>query len=128
MSTIGVDIVEYYIKLHNKKYVLFLYDTAGEEQFRTITKQYYKNADGAIFVFDLTNEKSFKDIEYWYNAYKELKEKVIGVLIGNKSDIEDETRVIKYEDAKLFAKKYGLEYFEVSAKPINILKKQLLHF
>ena len=95
-------------------------------KFRTITKQYYKEADGAIFVFDLTNEKSFKDIEYWYNSYKELKEKVIGVLIGNKSDIEDETRVIKYEDAKLFTEKYGLEYFEVSAKTDKYIKKAIV--
>ena len=126
MSTVGVDIVEYYVKLHNKKYELFLCDTAGEEIYRALTKQYYKNADGAIFVFDLTNEKSLEDIEFWYNSYKELKEEVIGVLIGNKSDIEDETRVIKYENAKSFAEKYGLKYFEVSAKTDKYIKKAIV--
>ena len=126
IATVAADIVKYYVKLHNKKYELFLCDTAGEEIYRALTKQYYKNADGAIFVFDLTNEKSLEDIEFWYNSYKEQKEKVIGVLIGNKSDIEDETRVIKYEDAKLFAEKYGLEYFEVSAKTDKYIKKAIV--
>ena len=126
ITTVSANFVTYYVKLHNKKYELLLCDTAGEEKYRTLTKQYYKKADGAIFVFDLTNEKSLEDIEFWYNSYKEQKEKVIGVLIGNKSDIEDETRVIKYEDAKLFAEKYGLEYFEVSAKTDKYIKKAIV--
>ena len=126
ITTVSANFVTYYVKLHNKKYELFLCDTAGEEIYRALTKQYYKNADGAIFVFDLTNEKSLEDIEFWYNSYKEQKEKVIGVLIGNKSDIEDETRVIKYEDAKLFGEKYGLKYFEVSAKTDKYIKKAIV--
>ena len=61
----------------------------------------------------------------WYKLYQENKGKVVGVLIGNKSDIIDEERIVKYEDAKQFAKEYGLEYFEGSAKKDKYIKKAM---
>ena len=56
------------------------------------------------------------------------KKKVVGVLIGNKSDINNEEREVDFEKAEKFAKEHGLKYFEGSAKNENILRKQLFHF
>ena len=74
-----------------------------------------------MFVFDISDKKSFKDLkEKWIELYKDAKENIVGVLIGNKCDSK---RQVNYDKAKNFAKDHGLEYLEISAKlDINVKK------
>ena len=121
--TIGLDISKpYYIKYKKQKYKLFFYDTGGQEKNINITKNYLKLSDGILFVYDVSDEKSFYDLETWYNLYKNEKENVIGLLIGNKCDA---VRKVKYEEAKKFAEHHGLVYIETSAKLDKGVKKAL---
>ena len=76
-----------------------------------------------LFVYNLSDKNSFEELEMWYELYKKQKRKVIGVLIGNKSDIK---REVDYEKAKSFADEHELEYFESSAKLDKKIKKAIV--
>ena len=127
MSTIGVNCVtkNVTIKLDNnesKEIKLKIWDTAGQERFKSISVQYIKNCLGILLVYAIDNEKSFENIETWM---KEVEEKSSNknmclVLIGNKCDME-EKRMIKKEQGEKLAQRYGLKFFECSAKKgINV--------
>ena len=124
-TTIGIQSLIYYIIYDLKKYKLSLWDTGGQENFNALTKNYLRNADGVIFVFDLSNEESFDDLENWYELYKNEKgeEKINGVILGNKSDL---IRQVDYEDAEKYAKEKYLKYFETSAKLDKSIKKSII--
>ncbi|KAF3844760.1 hypothetical protein F7725_007923 [Dissostichus mawsoni] len=83
---------------------------AGQERYQTITKQYYRRAQGIIFVYDITSESSFQHLMKWVVC----PDKVQRVLIGNKSDEELSRQVTKDQGSKL-AETYGMEFFETSA-------------
>ena len=129
--TIGVYLSDpYYIKYKKQKYKLFLYDTGGqeknitmirgEEELSNITPNYLKLSDGVIFVYDVSDKESFYKLEFWYNLYKKEKEKINGLLIGNKCDCE---RKVNYDEGKKFAIEHGLAYMETSAKLDKGVKK-----
>ncbi|XP_007904819.1 ras-related protein Rab-27A [Callorhinchus milii] len=95
---------------------LQLWDTAGQERFRSLTTAFFRDAMGFLLIFDLTSEQSFLNVRNWMSqlqmhAYCENPDIV---LCGNKSDLDDQ-RVVKEEEAKELAEKYGLSYFETSA-------------
>lgn len=95
---------------------LQLWDTAGQERFRSLTTAFFRDAMGFILLFDLTNEQSFLNVRNWISqlqihAYCENPDIV---MCGNKCDLEDQ-RAVKEEEAKEFAEKYGIPYFETSA-------------
>jgi len=115
--TVGVDFkVKTVVLTNNLKVDLQIWDTSGEERFRTITKQYYRDAAGIVLVFDVTNEKSFNDLTQWVDEiYSTGKRNVSIVLIGNKADLVSE-RVVSYERANQFASRKNIEYYEASAK------------
>ena len=120
LSTTGLELNVYYIKYKNKKYKLIMNDTAGQERYKAITKSLLRGKDGVLFIYDISDEKSFNDLKSWYDLYKEENDNVVGLLIGNKCDCE---RKVNEEDAKKFADEHGLKYIETSAKlDINIKK------
>ena len=93
-----------------------IWDTAGQERFKTITSSYYKGAHGLILVFDLTDRQSFLDLDNWLvEIEKHASERVVKMLIGNKSDLEG-ARTVSYEEAFNYAKCNGMKYIETSAK------------
>ena len=102
----------------NKKVNLSIWDTCGQEKFRTVTRQYYRDTQAILLVFDLTDEKSFDDLQSWYEeAVEYINEiKCIFFLFGNKSD-EKEKIIINEKDVKNFMRKNQKikKYFEVSA-------------
>ncbi|XP_069766737.1 ras-related protein Rab-27A [Narcine bancroftii] len=103
---------------------LQLWDTAGQERFRSLTTAFFRDAMGFLLLFDLTNEQSFLNVRNWISqlqmhAYCENPDIV---LCGNKCDLEDQ-RVVKEEDAKELAEKYGLPYFETSAATASNVNK-----
>lgn len=95
---------------------LQVWDTCGQERFRTITRQYYRDANGILLVFDVTNKKSFNDLETWLDDIKSYaQENRCVLLVGNKADLKAQ-RVIDVSRAMNFAAKHGIGYVEVSAK------------
>lgn len=99
---------------------LTVWDTCGQEKYRAITRQYFKDAHGIVLVYDVNNEKSFKGLSLWLNEINNnLKKDVSIVLVGNKIDLDD--RKISKEEGNEFASKNGMIYVETSSKEgINI--------
>ena len=122
--TIGLEVsVPYFVKYKGQKYKLFFYDSGGQEKFmESLPKSYMRKSDGVLFVFDLTNKQSFEDLEEWYEIYKNEKEYVVGVLLGNKCDMPSQ---IDQKEIKKFAKEHEFEYLETSSKLDKKIKKAI---
>ncbi|KAI8325571.1 GTP-binding protein SAS1, partial [Martensiomyces pterosporus] len=116
ITTIGIDFKIRTIELDGKRIKLQIWDTAGQERFRTITTAYYRGAMGILLVYDVTDERSFNNIENWYrNIEQHASEGVNKILIGNKCDIEERRAVPKEKGQKL-AEELGIKFLETSAK------------
>ena len=113
ITTIGVDNKYKEIIYNNMKINLNIWDSSGQEIYRSITKSFYRNADGIIFVYDVTNAKSFANLKDWLISTEEYQCKKI--VVGNKIDLGDK-RVIKKERIEQFAKEKNIQCFETSAK------------
>nr|XP_033779469.1 ras-related protein Rab-13 [Geotrypetes seraphini] len=116
ISTIGIDFKIRTVDIEGKKIKLQVWDTAGQERFKTITTAYYRGAMGIILVYDITDEKSYENIQNWMKSIKEnASAGVERLLLGNKCDIENK-RKVPMERAEKLAKEYGIRFFETSAK------------
>ena len=114
--TLGVEFMTKIVTTENHRIQLQLWDTAGQELFRSVTRGYYRGSAGALLVFDLTNRDSFENIGRWLQDIKDVaRPDVVTLLLGNKSDLE-EKRAVKKEEAEAFATAHGMQYFETSAK------------
>ena len=136
LATVGLD---YYTKqemINDITVLVKLWDTAGQERFKALTPNYFRNAEGVVLAYDVTNSESFDNLKFWINSIKSnLCEKNIFIpiiIIGNKIDMEG-MRDITKEDASKFAKENNYKYFETSAKTgqgvdeaIRDLVKQIL--
>ena len=115
-STIGVEFGAKNIQLNEKIYRIQIWDTAGQENFRSITRAYYKNSACACIVYDITQRNSFENIKSWIEDCKKQSPKTVFlILIGNKKDLEDK-RQISYDEGEEFARKNNMLFFETSAK------------
>ena len=94
-----------------------IWDCCGQEVYRSLVTSFYRNAEVCLLVYDVTNEESFKNIENWVNDVKAQKtdELIHFILIGNKSDLENERKISK-EAGNKFAEENGMKFVEVSAK------------
>ena len=122
ISTIGLDYRLKSMKLKNGKNVkLQIWDTAGQDRFRAITKNYYKGANGIILIYDVTNSKTYDNVKTWVSQIREeASPNTIVYLCGNKIDMED-LRILKTEDGVKLAEEFGFPFKETSAKEgINI--------
>ncbi|XP_068934343.1 ras-related protein Rab-13 isoform X1 [Petaurus breviceps papuanus] len=116
ISTIGIDFKIRTIDIEGKKIKLQVWDTAGQERFKTITTAYYRGAMGIILVYDITDEKSFENIQNWMKSIKEnASAGVERLLLGNKCDMEVK-RKVQREQAEKLAREHGIRFFETSAK------------
>ena len=115
--TVGVEYKVKSLKLDPYTHVnLKIWDTCGEEKYRTITRQYYRNSNGVVLVFDLTNKNSFDKLSGWLNDIKEYgPNDICIILVGNKSDVQDR-KLSLFEEGKKLAMNYKMPYIEVSAK------------
>ncbi|XP_066480746.1 ras-related protein Rab-44 [Tiliqua scincoides] len=114
-ATIGMD---YRIKnffVDNKCFALQLWDTAGQERYHSVTKQFFRKADGVVLMYDITSEYSFANMRYWLSCIQEgAGDGVIILPLGNKTDCIAERRV-STEDGEYLAKEYALPFYECSA-------------
>ena len=114
--TIGVEFGTRMIEVDGRKIKLQLWDTAGQESFRSITRSYYRGAQGALLVFDITKRQSFLHLQSWLEEVRRQGTDNMSVLVvGNKTDLVD-SREVTREEAELFASNNGLRYVETSAK------------
>ena len=116
LTTIGVEFGAKNIEINKKIFKIQIWDTAGQENFRSITIAYYKNSVCALIVYDITNRSSFENIISWIEDCKGQSPKSIFIiLVGNKNDLENE-RQVSYEEGLEFAKNNNIVFFETSAK------------
>ncbi len=114
--TIGVEFGSNNVLIDDKVYRIQIWDTAGQENFRSITRAYYKNSACALIVYDIARRSSFESISSWIEDCKNSSPKsVYMVLVGNKSDLE-ENREVSEEEGRELAEKNGMIFFETSAK------------
>ena len=115
-ATIGVEFGTKVISLNNLKYKLQIWDTAGLETFKSITRSYYRGAYGCLLVYDTTCRDSFESITYWLNDIKaHCNTEIVVALVGNKVDRVKDCEVTTAEGEE-FAKANNLLFFETSAK------------
>ena len=115
-TTIGVEFGSKNIIIKEKIYRVQIWDTAGEETFRSITRSYYKNSVCAFVVYDVTNKNTFSNVKNWVDdCKKQTPKNVILILVGNKIDLEDK-REVSFEEGENFAKDNSMLFYETSAK------------
>ena len=104
------------ITINNKEYVLNLWDTIGQEKFRSLTKIFIKDSKIVLLVYDITVLKTFKELDYWYKIIHDIlgDEPVVGIC-GNKQDLISQEQV-KEEDAKKYAEEKNIPFKLTSAK------------
>ena len=119
-ATIQANFKSKIVNVNNATYAkLNIWDTCGNEKFRAITRQYYKDVNGLILVYDITNKNSFDSIDSWVEDIKNCApENFVVILVGNKSDLADK-RQVSFQEGKQKADKYGYLFNEVSAKDGN---------
>ena len=117
IPTIGVDFTRKFIELNNRTYQIQIWDTSGQERFRPIIKTYFQDTTCVLVVYDITNRKSFDNVTTWIEDYKNImsSEKILIILVGNKSDLNDK-RQVSTEEGQDLADKFGILFFEISAK------------
>merc|ERR1712228_999369 len=114
--TIGVEFGARMITIDGKQIKLQIWDTAGQESFRSITRSYYRGAAGALLVYDISRRETFAHLTRWLEeARQNGNENMTIMLIGNKSDLESR-REVKREEGEAFAREHGLVFMETSAK------------
>jgi len=118
LATVGLDFFKKDEVFNGKTIRIKIWDTAGQERYKSLTQGYFRNAEGIMIVYDVSNLVSFENLKYWIQSIKTHididKGEVPAIIIGNKIDIFE--REVKKEDAEAFAKEEGFKYFETSAK------------
>ena len=113
--TVGLDFQSIPIVIDEQSVTLLLYDTAGQEKFRSLIPLYTNEANIILLIYDISNIDSFNNIGKWYDSLNNInKEEVIFALVGNKSDL-DYNRKVKKEEAEKYANDHHYIFMEVSA-------------
>ena len=115
-ATIGVEFGAKNLDINKKTYRIQIWDTAGQENFHSITRSYYKNSVCAMVVYDITSRKSFDNVLNWIEEVQNNSSKtILIVLVGNKIDLK-ENRDISFDEGKELANRNGIIFMETSAK------------
>uniref|UniRef100_A0A8D8SIK4 Ras and EF-hand domain-containing protein n=1 Tax=Cacopsylla melanoneura TaxID=428564 RepID=A0A8D8SIK4_9HEMI len=121
-STLGVDFQMKTIRVDERNVALQLWDTAGQERFRSMTKNYFRRADGVMLLYDVTNERSFNSVKNWVEAVEEVTEHAIPIAIcANKVDLRADAQAkgikcVEREVGQKLAEQYGAIFMETSSK------------
>lgn len=104
------------MEIDGKATNLQVWDTAGQETFRSIARSYYRGAAAALLIYDVTNRASFNHLGEWLQEIREYgSPEVVVIVIGNKIDL-DHQRNVSREEGETFARDNGLVFIETSAK------------
>ena len=116
-------------KINDKLIKVKIWDTAGQEQYKALTKNFYRNSDGVIIIYDVTNKSSFEKVQEWVQSigeYTDSEKNIQKVLVGNKIDL---SREVTTEEGQKLAEMYEIPFFESSAKEnigINDFMKKII--
>ena len=121
INTVGFDIQIKFLNINNKKIKLQISDTAGQERYRIVSKNFFNASEGFIIVYDITKRESFVNVNNWVEQIKEIAPNYSkSIIFGNKCDLK-EMRDIDINEGKELANKFNFKFFETSAKEgINI--------
>ena len=115
-ATIGLDFHSKNITIHDQDVRLIIYDTAGQEKFRSLIPMYIREAQIILFIYDISDKESFDSIPKWIQQVNDvINKEVVFALIGNKLDLES-NRKVTFEEGKKLAEKNNYVFQEVSAK------------
>ena len=118
LATVGLDFFRKDEIFDGKTIRIKIWDTAGQERYKSLTHGYFRNAEGIMIVYDVSNSDTFENLKYWIQSLKTHinieNDNVPAIIIGNKIDIFQ--REVTKEQGEKFAKEQKLEYFETSAK------------
>ena len=118
LATIGLDNFTKDEVIDNKTVRIKIWYTAGQEKFQSLTKGFFRNAQGIMVVYDVTNSETYENIKYWTLSIKTHMgsdiEKISVIIIGNKIDSNE--REVRREEAQIYCRELGYPYFETSAK------------
>jgi Ras-related protein Rab-2A len=124
--TIGVEFGTYETSHNNEKIILQIWDTAGQEAFKSITRSYYRGAVCALVVFNVTDKPSFENVQDWIYGVRDNSASITKIiLIGNKCDLPD--RQVSKQEAEEFAKQHKIVYIETSAKTSENVQEAFLN-
>jgi len=125
--TIGVEFGARMVNIDNKQIKLQIWDTAGQESFRSITRSYYRGAAGALLVYDITRRETFNHLASWLeDARQHANPNMTIMLIGNKSDLTHR-RAVSTEEGEQFAKEHGLVFLETSARTAHNVEEAFIN-
>eukprot|EP00347_Sterkiella_histriomuscorum_P002743 403366976 len=128
-TTIGVEFSTKSMQIEGQLVKAQIWDTAGQERYRALTHAYYRNAVGALLIYDITDRQSFENLKKWQSELANHSEaNTVMILVGNKCDLSDQ-RAIKIEEAEKFAQSNNMAFIETSAlnaKNVNIAFKNLI--
>ncbi|XP_038594440.1 ras and EF-hand domain-containing protein isoform X1 [Micropterus salmoides] len=126
-ATVGIDYSVKTLTLDNMQVAMQLWDTAGQERYRSITKQFFRKADGVVVMYDVTVEESFKAVRPWLiNVQDAAGEGIPVLLLGNKMDMDGD-RVVSFKEAERLAYENKVMFFEVSAYTGKNVTESLTH-
>ena len=114
IATIGVEYKTKSIYTDKYKITLNIWDTSGQERFKSITKSFFRNTNGVLFVYDIANYKSFSNVKNWMKD-SEMSGKFESILCGNKVDLEN-NREVEFDTLKEYGLKQKIPVIETSAK------------
>lgn len=114
VSTVGASYHTKSFLIGNEQYDFNIWDTAGQELYRSLTPMYYRNAHAALIVYDVTSRQSFEAAETWIKELLDINEDVFAILVANKIDLID-NRTVQESEGQTLAEQYGLQYIETSA-------------
>ena len=123
LQTLGLDFKQKIFKMKNGKDIrLRIFDTAGQERFKSVSFSFIKKANGIILLYDIGNKNSFEALDSWMESIKDNADKKIPIiLVGNKCDINDEKRKVTFEEGEKKGKEFQIPFFETSCKDgINV--------
>lgn len=121
MSTSGIDSRQFNLEKNEEHYTIRLSDTAGQERYKAMVKSYYKNCQGILLVYDVTNQRSFENISNWLSdIYENASKDMPLILVGNKIDLKP---VVQEEDGRKKAEECKCDFYLVSAKSHENVKK-----
>lgn len=113
--TIGVEFATKLVSRNRTVYKLQIWDTAGQEAFRSLVRSYYRGTLGCLLVYDITRRETFDNLDLWLSELRAHVPNVSIVLVGNKNDLEIQ-REVGYQEGAEYAEKNGFAFFETSAK------------
>uniref|UniRef100_A0A672PZ81 Calcium release activated channel regulator 2A n=1 Tax=Sinocyclocheilus grahami TaxID=75366 RepID=A0A672PZ81_SINGR len=126
-ATVGIDYSVKTLTVDNSQVALQMWDTAGQERYRSITKQFFRKADGVVVVYDITNEQTFTAVRQWLASVQEgAGEDIPIMLLGNKTDLDGQ-REVPLGLAEKLAKDFQLIFYECSAFSSNNVTESMIH-